>query len=157
MAIDLNLRAPAANPLTFAQVDSNFNQLKAAIEKCSLNTHNHNDLYFLKNEIEYILYGITKMTNYTYVPGAGAMWDHNHLGRYGFGWGTLLAGQTETTVNFPRGYNSVGPVVLITTMDNPSNATLFPHPVGLGSFKVGNRFFPLSHNVDFRWLALGGG
>lgn len=124
MSINLNLRAPAANPLTFQQVDSNFNQLKTAIENVqnSLQSlanvnHNHNDLYYLKSEVNQLIADITWKGLYD-----SPSFSVGVLGGVKFGWGYAtiplgVGGDSSLRFTFGKSYDLLGPVVIAQLMD----------------------------------------
>ena len=123
MSINLNLRAPAANPLTFQQVDSNFNQLKTAIEtiqnslqNLSNVNHNHNDLYYLKTEVNQLLADNRWNTIYD-GHKAGTSFNVGILGgvKFGWGWGNIPPNGLSNAgirYSFPKAYEQFGPIVL---------------------------------------------
>ena len=139
MAINLNMRAPAANPLSFAQVDSNFAQLKTAVEDLqktvALAGHNHNGQYYLKSESDAFNKSIwdemakcVKLISINFsspntVTGNNQYWgciDTTFIGRIQWGMAIIPANNSWSSsirVTYPKAYKEFAPIVLVNALE----------------------------------------
>lgn len=135
MAINLNMRAPVANPLSFAQVDSNFAQLKTAIEdlqkNASLTSHNHNGQYYLKSEIDGYIKSVwdelgrcikqtaVSASEANTIKGNNQYWgciETSHIGKIQWGMAIVPANNqalSTISVQYPKPYQTFAPVLMV--------------------------------------------